>query len=469
MMEKIRGTVRKPSVLLVDNEEMVLQNMQRILLESELDLEVTTAHDGDEAILHLQVRPFDLVVCDQDMPEGEAQGMDVLRFTQELKPQAPLFILVTGVGTIDMAVQAMRLGAYDFVEKPFRKEKFISHIRNALGTLELAEENRALRQTVEAHYVFSGIIAVSKVLRDVLELARRAAEKNSAVLILGESGTGKDLLARAIHFHSSRRSKPFIPINCGAIPENLIESEFFGHKKGAFTGADSNRRGCFEEVAGGTIFLDEIGEMPLDLQVKLLRVLEERKIRRIGENIERPVDFRILAATNRSLADMVKEGRFRQDLFYRLNVLTITIPPLRERREDIIPLAEHCLKNLQKEMRSSVRTFSPEAWAMLQAYDYPGNVRELINILQRAVLLCDGEVIGPQHLPEEVRGAEFVESRFEPSSFDLKEEIRKAQFVVEQRLIRKALKQTEGNHKKAAELLGISRGSLYNKLEQYGL
>jgi transcriptional regulator with PAS, ATPase and Fis domain len=193
--------------------------------------------------------------------------------------------------------------------------------------LELAEENRALRQTVEAHYVFSGIIAVSKVLRDVLELARRAAEKNSAVLILGESGTGKDLLARAIHFHSSRRSKPFIPINCGAIPENLIESEFFGHKKGAFTGADSNRRGCFEEVAGGTIFLDEIGEMPLDLQVKLLRVLEERKIRRIGENIERPVDFRILAATNRSLADMVKEGRFRQDLFYRLNVLTITIPP----------------------------------------------------------------------------------------------------------------------------------------------
>ncbi len=190
-MEKIRGTVRKPSVLLVDNEEMVLQNMQRILLESELDLEVTTAHDGDEAILHLQVRPFDLVVCDQDMPEGEAQGMDVLRFTQELKPQAPLFILVTGVGTIDMAVQAMRLGAYDFVEKPFRKEKFISHIRNALGTLELAEENRALRQTVEAHYVFSGIIAVSKVLRDVLELARRAAEKNSAVLILGESG-GKD-------------------------------------------------------------------------------------------------------------------------------------------------------------------------------------------------------------------------------------------------------------------------------------
>ncbi|HNY25741.1 MAG TPA: sigma-54 dependent transcriptional regulator, partial [Candidatus Sumerlaeota bacterium] len=296
---------------------------------------------------------------------------------------------------------------------------------------------------------------------------RRAAEKNSAVLILGESGTGKDLLARAIHFHSSRRTKPFIPINCGAIPENLIESEFFGHKKGAFTGADSNRRGCFEEVAGGTIFLDEIGEMPLDLQVKLLRVLEERKIRRIGDNIERPVDFRILAATNRSLAEMVKEGRFRQDLFYRLNVLTITIPPLRERREDIIPLAENYLKNLQKEMHSSVRTFTPEALAMLQAYDYPGNVRELINILQRAVLLCDGEVIGSQHLPEEIQGAEFVEDRFEPSSFDLKEEIRKAQEVVEQRLIRKALKQTDNNHKKAAELLGISRGSLYNKLQQY--
>ncbi len=467
-MEKIHGTVRKPSVLLVDDEESVLQAM-RVFLDQELDLELTTAHDGDEAILHLQVRPFDLVVCDQNMPLGEAQGTDVLRYTQEIKPQSPLFILVTAYGTIDMAVQAMRSGAYDFIKKPFEKAEFISHIRNALGTLELAQENRALRQTVEAHYVFSGIIAVSKVLRDVLELARRAAEKNSAVLILGESGTGKDLLARAIHFQSGRRSKPFIPINCGAIPENLIESEFFGHKKGAFTGADSNRRGCFEEVAGGTIFLDEIGEMPLDLQVKLLRVLEERKIRRIGENVERPVDFRILAATNRSLADMVKEGRFRQDLFYRLNVLTITIPPLRDRREDIIPLAENFLKNLQKEMHSSVRTFTPEALAMLQAYDYPGNVRELINILQRAVLLCDGDVIGQQHLPEEIRGSEFVETLFEPSSFDLKDEIRKAQVVVEQRLIRKALKQTEGNHKKAAELLGISRGSLYNKLQQYGI
>jgi two-component system response regulator PilR (NtrC family) len=452
---------RKARILVADDEDDLLTIMSVAL--APLDAEITLAKDGKEAIHALTRQNFDLVIADQNMPG--ALGTDILRFCQESKPNPPVFILVTAFGTIDMAVQAMRTGAYDFIRKPFDVEEFANRVRKALETLNLEKENRTLRRAVESHYVFSEIIGTSRALRAVLDLASRVAEQSSPVLLLGESGTGKDLLARAIHFHGPRRKKPFIPINCGAIPENLMESEFFGHKKGSFTGAISHRRGCFEEVAGGTLFLDEIGEMSYDLQVKLLRVLEERKIRRIGENVEIPVDFRIIAAANRSLSALVDEGRFRQDLYYRLNVLTVELPPLRERREDIVLLANHFLKKAQEEMGSPVKTMTQEALDLLQTYDYPGNVRELINILQRATLLSDSEVLEPHHLPDEVRQAAVVEAVVpEPGNLDLKGATRRAQRVVEKRLLERALREANGNHKRAAQLLGISRGSLYNKI-----
>ncbi|MBN1865724.1 sigma-54-dependent Fis family transcriptional regulator [Candidatus Sumerlaeota bacterium] len=452
---------RKPRILIADDEPDLLELMQIAL--SPLNADITLARDGLEAIALLRRASFDLVLSDQNMPG--ASGIDILNFTRTLGSAAPLFILVTAFGTIDMVVEAMRAGAYHFIEKPFEMSDLTERVHKALETLELAEENRTLRQALESHYVFSEIVGTSRALRAAVDLARRASEQSSPVLLLGESGAGKDLLARAIHFHGNRHKKPFIAINCGAIPENLIESEFFGHKKGAFTGAIANRRGCFEEVAGGTLFLDEIGEMPYDLQVKLLRVLEERKIRRVGENIERPVDFRIIAATNRSLIEEVEKRRFRQDLFYRLNVLSIQLPSLKERPEDVIPLAEHFLKKAHSEMRSNVKAITPSTLELLQSYDFPGNVRELINILERAILLCDGDVIEPRHLPPEVRGQPDADIPA-PAGFNLKEEVRKAQLYVERQLIQKALEATHGNHKRAAGLLGISRASLYTRIHR---
>lgn len=468
-MLEINKAYQGARILVADDTEELLSVIQLTL--APIGAEVTLARDGKQALDLLQKESFDLVLCDYDMPYFD--GMEVLRETQQVKPVPPLFILMTGKGTIELAVEAMREGAYHFIEKPLGPEELLARICGALDTILIQVENRALRQAVEAHYIFQEIIGNSKVLRDVLDIARRAAEQSSPVLILGESGSGKDLMARAIHFHSPRSKRPFIPINCGAIPESLIESEFFGHRKGAFTGAIENRKGCFEAAAGGTLFLDEIGEMPLDMQVKLLRVLEERKIRRIGENNEIAVDFRIIAATNRPLADLVTQKSFRQDLYYRLNVLVIHLPPLRERREDIIPIAQHMLEKSQDERKVKVVSISPEAAAALQIYDYPGNVRELFNILQRSLLLCDGDRLERRHLPPEIvkdaRMPNPVDALLAgpggaEEGFNLKAAIKRAQEEVEKRMIEKALTASKGNHKMAAKLLGISRGSFYNKL-----
>ncbi|HBF33102.1 TPA: hypothetical protein DDW35_00925 [Candidatus Sumerlaeota bacterium] len=455
-------------ILVADDTEELLTIIQLTL--STIGAHVSLAHDGKQAIELLHKEPFDLVLCDYDMPHHD--GMQVLREARKIKPTPPLFILMTGKGTIELAVDAMREGAFHFIEKPVPPDELLERVCAALDNVMIAVENRALRNAVESHYIFSEIIGNSKALHDVLDVARRAAEQSSPVLVLGESGTGKDLFSRAIHFHSPRAKRPFIPINCGAIPESLIESEFFGHRKGAFTGAIENRKGCFEEADGGTLFLDEIGEMPLDMQVKLLRVLEERKIRRIGENVEIPVDFRIIAATNRPLAELVEQGRFRQDLYYRLNVLIINIPPLRDRREDIIPLAKHILRNSQKDLKTHVETISPAALEALQSYSYPGNVRELHNIMQRAMLLCDIDRLERCHLPAEVLKTapaehgedDVIAAITSVENFDLKAAIKRAQEEVEKRLIEKALATSAGNHKQAAQLLGISRASLYNKI-----
>ena len=483
----INSSKKRNAHILVADDSKGMRELMGTLLGRQ-GLKSTLAANGDEALSFLRREHFDLVISDESMPG--ARGIDILKFSQNLKPVPPLFILVTGQGTFDMAVEAFQAGAHDCIQKPFKTEEFTRRIHNALDTLDLEQENRKLRQAVEAHYAFPELIGNSKTFIEAVNLAHRAAEQSSPVLLLGESGTGKDVIARAIHFNSSRERKPFIAINCGAIPEELIESEFFGHKRGSFTGAVSDRRGCFEEVAGGTLFLDEIGEMPIDLQVKLLRVLEEKKIKRVGENIVRPVDFRIIAATNRALSDEVANGRFRQDLYYRLNVLSFQIPPLRERREDIPILAKHFLDRMSLEMNTKVAGMNVQTEALLQEYDFPGNVRELINILQRAILLCDGEVLEPQHLPAEVQAmaaslpakavsakgqmqgsagaiVEELSALPEPDTLNLKEEMQRAQDFLEKRLIERALQISDGNHSQAANLLGISRGSLYNKLRRF--
>ena len=471
-MTAVESDQRKARVLLADDDRNVIELMSMAL--EMLGVEATMVYRGDDALDALQKQTFDLIICDQDMPG--ATGMDILESVRPSQPDSPLFILVTGVATIELAVDAMRKGAFHFLEKPFQMEAFTERVSNALAKVAMERENKTLRQAVESHYVFTEIIGTSKALQDCLDLARRAADQPTPVLILGESGTGKDLLARAMHFRGSRSRKAFVPINCGAIPENLIESEFFGHKKGAFTGAIADRRGCFEEADGGTLFLDEIGEMPYDLQVRLLRVLEERKIRRVGENVERPVDVRIIAATNRPLLEQVGEGKFRQDLYYRLNVLTIDLPPLRRRREDIVDLAEHYLAQARQEIDTQVVSIAPEAMEQLQAYDFPGNVRELVNILHRALLLCDANVLAPRHLPVEVRqamgevpdtkgGEGDISGGDADDDLNLKEATRRVQESVERRLIRRAIERAEGNHTEAARLLGISRASFYNKLK----
>ena len=461
-------TYQGARILVADDTEELLTLIQLTL--GTIGAHVSLAHNGKQAIDLLEKEPFDLVLCDYDMPYHD--GMQVLREARKIKPTPPLFILMTGKGTIELAVDAMREGAFHFIEKPVPPDELLQRVCSALDNVMIAVENRALRNAVESHYIFSEIIGNSKALHDVLDVARRAAEQSSPVLVLGESGTGKDLFARAIHFHGPRAKRPFIPINCGAIPESLIESEFFGHRKGSFTGAIENRKGCFEEADGGTLFLDEIGEMPLDMQVKLLRVLEERKIRRIGENVEIPVDFRIIAATNRPLAELVEQGRFRQDLYYRLNVLILNLPPLRDRREDIIPLAMHMLDNSQKDLKTHVEFISSSALEALQSYAYPGNVRELYNIMQRAMLLCDSDRLERHHLPPEVlktapaeHGDDEMGDVLEVvEDFNLKAAIKRVQDEVEKRLIEKALTASGGNHKQAAQLLGISRASLYNKI-----
>ncbi len=450
----------RPQLLIADDDADSLETLGMAVSNFEVDVHL--AEDGKIARQILDNQRIDLIVSDQHMPGFT--GLELLAYTREIKPNPPLFILISGFGTIDMAIDAMRTGAHDFLKKPFEMLEFLARLEKALNLLEMQNENRALRHAVESHYVFSEIVGTSKKLRSCLDLAARATDNPSPVLILGESGTGKDLLARAIHFHGSRKTHPFVAINCGAIAENLIESELFGHKKGSFTGAISNRQGCFEEAGHGTLFLDEIGEMPLELQVKLLRVLEAKQIRRVGENREIPVHCRILAATNRPLLDQVKEGLFREDLYYRLNVIAIELPTLRDRPEDIIPLTELFLKQIAEELNRPTPSITPQSLTLLQNCKLPGNARELFNILQRAMLLSDSDIIEPDSLPQPHSTLRRNTDIATESSLDMKAETRKATYLVEQRLIAKALEETNNNHKQAAKLLGISRGSLYNKI-----
>ncbi len=446
-------------VLVVDDEENIRLVLRTLLRKHGYEVEVA---DSAEAALGL-VDSFgpDVILTDVRMPK--MSGLDLLA-TLKAKNALATVIVMSAYGSIDLALQAIQAGAYDYVSKPFKPDEIVLALRKAEERETLRRENRALKEQISQQAAFESMLAKSPQMALVFKTISKIAEFKTTVLVTGESGVGKELVAKAIHARSSRKSAPFVAINCGAIPENLLESELFGHKKGAFTDATSDKRGLFEEATGGTLFLDEIGELPLNLQVKLLRVLQEETIRRLGDSRDTKVDVRIVAATHRDLAAEVKAGRFREDLFYRINVLHVALAPLRERREDIPLLIDHFVARNNTRLGTRIRGLTPEARKILLEYGWPGNVRELENTIERAMVLCESDAIGAGDLPERVREA------LDPVQVQLRTgelSVKKTVAAVEQILITRALKKTGGNRTRAAELLEISHRALLYKIKDY--
>jgi two-component system response regulator AtoC len=449
-------------VLIVDDEEN-FRHMLSVILKKE-GYDVEAASNGEEALQRMSLAPFDQILCDIRMPK-----MDGIEFLNEVKKVGvdATIIMMSAYGTVDIAIEAIKLGAYDYISKPFKPDEIILTLKKAEERERLRKENELLRKEVKKEYSFENIISKNKAMQRIFEVIKKVAPYKSTILITGESGTGKELVARALHYNSDRAQNPFIAVNCGAIPENLLESELFGHAKGAFTDAIRTKKGLFEEADGGTLFLDEIGELPGQLQVKLLRVLQEGEIRRIGEAKPILVDVRIVAATVKDLAREVNEGRFRDDLYYRLNVLPIHIPPLRERKEDIPLLITHFIKKYSQGMNKNIAGIDSRALESLMNYRWHGNVRELENTIERAIVLADRENIEPENLPGEIQNFKD-EVQLEP----LTEEelsIKKASRFLEMNLIKKALLKTKGNHTHAAKLLEISHRALLYKIKEYGI
>lgn len=427
--------------------------------------EIQTAETGTEGIRLFQENLFDAVLCDIGLPD--INGIDVLTKLREIKSDVPV-IMITAHGSIETAIQAMKIGAYDYIQKPFEDEEIEFVVERAIRETRLVEENLRLRQQLESNYNFSQILGQSSKIKKLFERMRKAADTKSTVLISGESGTGKELIAKAIHYNSPRKKKPFVIVDCGAIPEKLLESELFGHVKGAFTGADSTKKGLCEEADGGTLFLDEIGELPLDLQSKLLRFLQESTFRRVGDTKPVQVDVRIVAATNRDLEKEVESKNFRQDLFYRLNVVPLVSPPLRERKEDIPLLAHHFLKKYSKDYNRPVESFQPEVISRLTEFEWPGNIRQLENVVEQMLVMTEKKVIDLDSLPPPLSQHQSIDSPQIPETeWDLKKTLARVQAYTEELLIRKALAETGFNKTKAAELLGVSRRSLITKTQDY--
>jgi len=441
----------KETILLIEDEKIM-----RITLEDALrgaGYEVISFEAGEPALLSAKTNSFDIVVTDVRLPDID--GFDIVQEIARTK-DTPV-IVMTAYGTIKDAVEAMKLGAFDYITKPFALDEFLLLIERALEIKRLKEENLRLRKDLSQCYCGPHIIGESAEMKTVFSLIEKVAASDATVLILGESGTGKELVATTIHYQSSRKGKPLIKVNCAALPEGLIESELFGHEKGAFTGAIKRKPGRFELAHGGTIFLDEIGDLPLQTQAKILRVIQERQFERIGGTITLNVDVRIIAATNKDLEDEVKTGRFREDLYYRLHVIPITLPPLRDRKEDIPALLEFLLDKYRKKLSRDVR-FSAEAVNMLLAYDYPGNVRELENIIERCVTLSTTELIGKDELPSFIRSDTSVTIKVSLS--DVAADAEKAHII-------RVMQTTQGNKTKASEILGISRKTLWEKMNSY--
>jgi two-component system response regulator PilR (NtrC family) len=452
----------KGSLLVVDDEPG-LREMLSILFRRE-GYTVTAAPGvgaAREALMNAP-KPYGVVLADLMMPDGS--GLDVVTVAKEVAPDTEV-IVMTAHSTIETAIDAMKRGAYDFVAKPFVNSELRALVGKAFEKRALVEENARLRAQVDRQQP-KELLGHSAAMKRILDLVQRVASGRSTVLITGESGTGKERIARMLHDSSDRRDKPFRVVNCGAIPEALVESELFGHEKGAFTGAASRKLGFFREAEGGTVLLDEIGELPLAMQVKLLRVLQERKVRGVGETEETSVDVRVFAATNRNVEEAVKANTFRQDLYYRLNVIRLEVPPLRERREDVPELARHFLERCAREHNKNVRELSPDALRALDSYDFPGNVRELENIIERAVALAGGTLIGLGDLPHEVSGSA---ARPTPALVDLPDEGCELDGVlgeVERRLILQALERAGGVRTNAAKILGITLRSLRYRMQK---
>jgi len=457
------------SILVADDEASVRHVLTLVL--SGLGYEVRAVADGEEALRELSARGYDVLLCDVRMPKRD--GLSVLR--QALAEHPGLTVVVmSAYGSQEQALEAVGAGAYDYVRKPFKPEEIVFVLRKAEERERLLRENRRL-QGAGGVSPGEGILGESEPMRVVMRQVERLAPVGTTVLITGESGTGKELIARALHARSPRAAMPFVAVNCGAIPAGLIESELFGHARGAFTDARTARRGLFSEADGGTLFLDEVGELPPAAQVKLLRVLQEGEIRPVGENRAEKVDVRVLAATLRDLGRLVERGEFREDLYYRLNVVNVRVPPLRERPTDILLLARAFLARFNRELNREppVRGFGPEAEALLASYAWPGNVRELENAMERAVLLAEGELILPENLPERLWAVPPPASApaltpTRPSSeanLSLKQAIRD----LEESYIRAALRRTRGNRTRAAEVLEISHRALLYKIKEYGI
>ncbi|MBI3795130.1 MAG: sigma-54-dependent Fis family transcriptional regulator [Nitrospinae bacterium] len=451
------------SILVADDEKSMVE-MLEIMLTGE-GYSVLTAGNTDEAIKKIEKHRPDLVISDMKIPsEG---GIAILRASIHSDRLRPV-VMITAYASTENAVEAMKLGACDYITKPFNIEELKIVVKNALEKRGLVLENLALKNELRQKSGILEMIGNSKALDGVKNMIMRVAETNSTVLITGESGTGKELVARAVHTKSPRCSAPFLSINCGAMPEQLLESELFGHKKGAFTGAVADKTGLMEVANGGTFFLDEIGEMPLSLQVKLVRAIQEREVRRVGDTKDIKLDVRFVAATNKNLSDSVKNGRFREDLFYRLNVVAIAVPPLRERKEDVPSLAKHFLEKFCKKNGRSIAGFSRDALELLEGYNWPGNVRELENTIERAVVMETGDWIEAENLPEEVRtpGAGAAGSvAVPPGGVDMEKHVQE----VEKQMIANALKSAGGSRKGAAKLLNMTMRSFRYKAGKYGL
>ena len=449
------------SILIVDDEPKQLEILKKILTHEGYDAE--TCSTGEEALAQIRSSPPQILLTDLKMP-----GMDGITLLEEAAREAPscCTIVMTAHGTVDTAVEAMKKGAFDYLTKPLERDQLLLVLERALETVRLRKENRNLRAQLRSRFSLENVIGTHGSMQDVFRMVQKVAPSNATVLIYGESGTGKELIARALHFNSARAERPFIAVNCSAIPEPLIESELFGHEKGSFTGAVGRKPGLFEQAQGGTLFLDEVGELPLSMQSKLLRAIQEKEIRRVGGTSSVPLEIRIVAATNRDLAQRMREGKFREDLYYRLNVVPIVLPPLRDRTTDIPRLAEYFLERHSREAGRTQPRLSREALALLLRYRWPGNVRQLESVVERAILLAEGDEITPDLLPPEVRQnvSSVPSSRLD---FEIPDDGINMESL-ERELLEKAVKKG-GTLTKAAKLLGISYRTLQYRLDKFGI
>jgi two-component system NtrC family response regulator len=452
------------TILVVDDEKNYLLVLSAVLEEE--GYEVLTALSGPEAIEIQKASDIDLVLTDMKMPTMD--GIELLERIKAHDPDLPV-IMMTAHGTVDKAVEAIQKGAYTYILKPFDNDRLILYVKKAMAIFQVVKENRRLRSVVESQYRFGSIIGKSKAIRDVFDTIQKVAPANASVLIEGESGTGKELVAKAIHFNSPRRDQPFVAVNCSALAEGLLESELFGHEKGAFTGAVSSKKGRFELAHGGTLFLDEIGELSANLQVKLLRVLQEKVFERVGGVRPITVDIRVIAATNKNLKEEMRAGRFREDLYYRLDVVHIVIPPLRERGEDIRLLVDHFIAKYAGERKQSapVKGVTQDVDRLFYEYNWPGNVRELENVIERAMILCPTDIISERDLPREFRSSLDNALHLDgiPAGAGLYETLE----MVEKMLIQRALRIADNVQAHAAEILGIGKSGLNQKIKKYNL